>query len=781
MQQSRPPIRSNRQKVSVGSHLDPQQSGSDPAPDTPLPRPQRRRRRAKADRGLPPDSELAKLATEYLQRQHKLWPELLKAGLLPEINDRAIAAMVEDFKHRHRTGQVDLEVVRAYRQVCAKLAGNYDRYSCDNSSPTSIIDQMVHSLDKAHQEERFVPWAYVFCDYSVTGLDRSRQGYSSYKNVLQDKDHGIESTYVDDFTRPSRDEIEWWRLAHLSRRLQKRMIGASDGFDLSVPDWDMKISIYGLLSRLFIKGLREKVKRGMRGAARRGTCLGMLPLGFTRTVQRDAQGTILRNPDGLPKYVPCIDPATRAHRVLLYELFVEQGWSPYRIAKHFNLHQIEGWDGWTERGIKQLLWSASAVGVFIWNRKRREYDWEAEKWIVVPNPRKDWVVYHNPNLALVPIAQWKKARQKLVAQRLKSPLTGRKMSRNQKSATTLFSGTLFCGSCGHELTLMRSTGKYKVMGCINGPTGKHGCTLAATKSTRIIEECLLGYLHEVILNDARIEALVAQANAIVEQQARQPPTDTAALRAEIRRREAKIAKLVVRIEDEPDEAMCVAYHQRVKVLQKEVNDLNLQLREAEASVQNRPTPLSLDRARAYLAEFRKTLGQEVPVAAEAIRTLTGPITIRQEPILGRKRAPLGRHLRPRPGPCAAALVQEEGDPSGVVIGDDTTPPTVEVPVEKIPKYERLAPIFQQLRDNGASIASIAAAHQIAWQYAKEILHFADTGDTPAVANAATDRPRAAHQIYRHRRGGGRAARAEETVLRAHRCAARGRREHRPPR
>jgi hypothetical protein len=49
----------------------------------------------------------------------------------------------------------------------------------------------------------------------------------------------------------------------------------------------MMISLYGLLSRLFIKGLRERVIRGMRGAARRGGCLGKLSLGFTRRARRD--------------------------------------------------------------------------------------------------------------------------------------------------------------------------------------------------------------------------------------------------------------------------------------------------------------------------------------------------------------------------------------------------------------------------------------------------------------------------------------------------------------
>ncbi len=92
---------------------------------------------------------------------------------------------------------------------------------------------MVNCLKKAKSERRFIPWQYLFADYSVTGLNASRQGYSSYKAVLKDKDHIIETTYIDDFTRASRDEVEWWKLATLSKKLGKRLVGASDGFNLS--------------------------------------------------------------------------------------------------------------------------------------------------------------------------------------------------------------------------------------------------------------------------------------------------------------------------------------------------------------------------------------------------------------------------------------------------------------------------------------------------------------------------------------------------------------------
>jgi hypothetical protein len=104
----------------------------------------------------------------------------------------------------------------------------------------------------------------------------------------------------------------------------------------------------------------------MRGAARRGTVLGKLSLGFTRRVCRDEDGSVVRRADGRPRHEPCIDPETEQYRLLLYELYVEKNWSAYKIVRHFNKLKVDDWDGWTERTVKKLLWSPASIGVFIW-------------------------------------------------------------------------------------------------------------------------------------------------------------------------------------------------------------------------------------------------------------------------------------------------------------------------------------------------------------------------------------------------------------------------------
>jgi len=53
---------------------------------------------------------------------------------------------------------------------------------------------------------------------------------------------------------------------------------------------EIMVAMYGLFSRLFLKSLAKSPPR-MKGAARRGTCLGRQSLGFTRRQRLDRFGT----------------------------------------------------------------------------------------------------------------------------------------------------------------------------------------------------------------------------------------------------------------------------------------------------------------------------------------------------------------------------------------------------------------------------------------------------------------------------------------------------------
>jgi hypothetical protein len=127
----------------------------------PLPRPKSRRMRAKVDRGLPPDEELAKLAREYLERQHKLWPNLVAMGLLPKVDPEVIRSMVEDFKQRHRSAKVGCTIWavkrhqtilrKAYRNGVAQTGEQFSRKPV--SFGAEVHDRIRDLMREGHNAE----------------------------------------------------------------------------------------------------------------------------------------------------------------------------------------------------------------------------------------------------------------------------------------------------------------------------------------------------------------------------------------------------------------------------------------------------------------------------------------------------------------------------------------------------------------------------------------------------------------------------------------------------
>ncbi len=98
----------------------------------------------------------------------------------------------------------------------------------------------------------------------------------------------------------------------------------------------------------------------------------------------------------------------------MFDLFVNKSWSPYQIARHFNQLRVDGSNGWTNSSIRNLLAGIDAIGIFVWNRKRREYDYDQEKYVTIENPRSEWEIYKDPSLALVPKDLWRKSWLKLL-------------------------------------------------------------------------------------------------------------------------------------------------------------------------------------------------------------------------------------------------------------------------------------------------------------------------------------------------------------------------------
>ncbi|MEX0885259.1 MAG: recombinase family protein [Phycisphaeraceae bacterium] len=256
-------------------------------------------RQPAADRGLPEPDNLNKLARVWLETQRELWPELVSSGLLPAPTDEVVEGLADEFRQGFLADRVAPVELATDAGPWEALAASYVRYSDDNSNPRSLDDQLVLQLRRARQESRFIPWAYVFADSSITATHGARRGYQMSKRLLAITGPGeVETLYIDELGRASRDSIESLRLGRQVDGLRKRIVGVSDGFDSGQPQSRMQIHVYGMMNEWFITQLRSKVSRGMGGAFRRGTAIGKPAFGYKLVPLTDAGGNPVTDQDG---------------------------------------------------------------------------------------------------------------------------------------------------------------------------------------------------------------------------------------------------------------------------------------------------------------------------------------------------------------------------------------------------------------------------------------------------------------------------------------------------
>lgn len=201
------------------------QQETDQAGDSP-PRP--RGHRARDDRGLPDHDALIDLAKTYLETQHRLWPELVAIGVLPPLKEEATISLADSFRRRFLAGQIDLTPLPDTCPHWDDLGSEYLRYSCDNSNPRSLPQQLQLGLERAKRDKVFIPWECVCADAAVTGTVAARRGYQMAKALIQNESK-VKRLYIDEIGRASRDAIESLRLGKLIERCEKRLIGVSDG------------------------------------------------------------------------------------------------------------------------------------------------------------------------------------------------------------------------------------------------------------------------------------------------------------------------------------------------------------------------------------------------------------------------------------------------------------------------------------------------------------------------------------------------------------------------
>ena len=697
------------------------------------------------DKGLPDEKALLDLARTYLEIQHRLWPQLV-GNLLPAMSDSEIEAMAAVFRERFLNGRIERFQPEIDMPPWLEIAAGYLRYSCDNSNPRSLDQQLRNELERAAQDRVFIPWEYVFADAAVSGTTAARRGYLMIKTLISDRQATLRRVYIDEIGRASRDAIEALKLGQLIAQCRKRLIGTSDGFDSDLPNSKMYLSMFAMLHEWFVDQLRSKVNRGMSDAFDRGGNLRPPSVGYKLIPKLDANGEPIFKQNGKAVREKIIDEAEAKHVEQAYRLFADQHWSPEEISRTFNELNVGGKPTWDRGRIKQLLNRETHIGI--------EYEWKTTKLrdpetgrvTIIKRPRAEWKRREVPHLRIISDELWEKAQERLRkcrdAYELKKKENPEQPSRTDVYPTTLLRPT--CGHCGKELWLGRA-GKYASFVCLNGRDHKNGCKLLTYKAVPLVETAIMERLKNEIFTPKYLKHVFAEANQFLAEQANRPVEDTEPLHAEIKQVKAKRDRLV-QILEQGSEHELESIVEQVRRHERRLKELRQKLADTKSRNVIPPPPMTMADLEKILSDLHAVLSQGVAIAAPVLAKLTGPISITQGEHQGRKGTPWIAKFKLDLAAGLAAMGCAADSPyqqtweylhaHSVQVGD-----RIELAIEEIPDYELLAAQVKELHDQKPDLSKIRKTLGVTWLTAKAALRFAETGERPARRGQKAEAPR----------------------------------------
>lgn len=708
------------------------------------------RSKRRRTRGLPADDARLELARTYLKHQHRLWPELVKAGVLPKRTEPNTARLADQFRGAFEEGDWTTFQPGPGAPPWDTLGAAYLRYSDDGSNPRSLDQQLVNVLEKARQDRVFVAWEYVFADAAVTGTTAGRRGYQQAKGLIQRGPDEIGRVYIDELGRASRDAVEALNLGRLIELTGRRMVGASDGFDSASPTAKVQLHIYAMIHELFIDQLRAKVRRGMRDAFDRGRNLHKPAVGYKLVPVTDEAGAPVVD-DGRPQTERVVDEEAAGAIREAFELYADRSWSRDKIAERFNQRTVGGVRTWDSARIRQLLARSTYRGVEFYEMTYLVRDPATGGVTVKRRPPAEWRRRDVPDLRIVPDDLWERAAARLATSQA---AYDKARAANGPTRADLHPKALVrpvCGVCEQPLWLGRS-GKYASYFCRNGKHGKGGCTFRGYKSAKIVEEAVVDAVAGAVLGDGFVAEVVAAANQFLASQPDRTGGEHAAkLEAEVRRRQKAVEVVTAQLEGADGTTDLGPVFERVSVMTRELTRLRAELAAAKAGTGEKPPPLTAEAVAPLLADLRGLLRDDVGAAAPVLAALTGPVVVTQEPVadggdpewvarFAVDAVPVLRSLAAKRG-CPTAGAWEYLSTAGWTTGRE-----VVARLRGTRQQERNAAEAAALAAAGASLETISHVLGTDWQGAKRAVECGLAGDAPPPGPlpARPGRPRKPH-------------------------------------
>ena len=374
-------------------------------------------------------------------------------------------------------------------------AAIYARYSTDRQAETSTADQVRECRRRAESEGFDV--VQVFTDDAISGSTRveSRPGGAALlAGALSAR---FDVVLVEGLDRLSRDTVDQETVVRRLEHRGIRIVGVSDAYDSAASGRKLTRQVRGLINEIYLDDLRSKTRRGLAGAAARGTHTGGRCYGF-RTVPDPAGGARL-----------VVDPVEAEFVREIFRRYAA-GEGMQSIVFDLNRRRIAAPRGgtWAVSALygspnkgSGILNNAAYTGRVVWNRSAWVTDPDSRRRVRIARPPAEWSSRDEPALRIVDAATWDAVRDRMTR--------------------TLFGGLLTCGRCGGAVVAVNA----HAYGCAarkdRGPAVCEG--VAAPR--KVVDARLLSELRSALLSPAAIAQVRRDVVAAIRDQRANAGTD----------------------------------------------------------------------------------------------------------------------------------------------------------------------------------------------------------------------------------------------------------------
>ncbi|MBL8567926.1 MAG: recombinase family protein [Phreatobacter sp.] len=405
----------------------------------------------------------------------------------------------------------------------------YARYSSDLQSPSSVDDQIRVLREKAAKEG----WTIVgiHADRAISGASLLlRPGMQQLmQDVIGRRVDIVLSEALDRFSRDQEDIAGFFKRAEFA---QVRLHTLSEG-DIN----HLHIGLKGTMNALYLKDMKDKVKRGQRGRVENGKMGGGNCFGYDVLRRLDSRGEIIRGERAI----------NGGQAAVVERIFREyaDGKSPKAIAAQLNREGVHAptqsaWQPSTIYGNWQrgagILNNELYVGQIVWNKVSYPKDPDTGKHVTRRNPPSEWVRKEVPELRIIDQELWDRVKERQLATR-----HSHKLFWQHQRPRNLLSHLLKCGMCGGGMSKV-SSGHFACSTARN--KGEALCTNKRTVRQDALEHTVLEIIQNNLMDEKLVAAFCEEYTAHINRLRMQHNATISSYRAELERLARRQKRLI---------------------------------------------------------------------------------------------------------------------------------------------------------------------------------------------------------------------------------------------